>query len=132
MLPGMKPGLSIRFAALAAAVLLPTALAAAPSDIGAKTRLQRCGKDTCLLVTGRRSDASAPILIAGHDVAVEGKRRWRVALPLDTVRNWSAPFARSISVQIAGADDTAMKARLPTGLLGHVVDLAFLDVSAPQ
>ena len=43
----------------------------------------------------------------------------------------SDPFARSISVQIAGTE-AETKARLPIGLLGHVVDLAYLDVSAPH
>ena len=129
MLHGMISGRSIALG-IAAASFFPTALAAAPLEIGAKTRLQHCGADTCLLITGHRSDANAPVLLAGHDVAVQGKRRWRVALPLDTVRNWVAPFARSIAVQVDGAGGAEAKARLPIGLLGHDMDLAFLDVSA--
>jgi hypothetical protein len=78
-------------------------------------------------VTGHRSDASAPVLLAGHELAVKGKRNWRVAVPLSTVKEWSAPFARTIDVAVAGS---AMKARLPIGLLGGTVDLAFLDVRA--
>ena len=115
---------------IAAASLFTTALSAAPMDVGAKTRLQYCGADTCLLVSGHRSDPTAPVLLAGRVVAVQGRHRWRVALPLGTVRNWLPPFARSIAVQVDGASGAETKARLPIGLLGHDVDLAFLDVSA--
>ncbi|NIJ06675.1 hypothetical protein FHS31_000257 [Sphingomonas vulcanisoli] len=68
--------------------------------------------------------------LAGHEVAVQGAHSWRVAVPLETVQVWSAPFARTISVQIGGAEGGEGKARLPIGLLGHIADLAFLDVSA--
>ena len=114
----------------AAAALLASAVQAAPSRIGASTRLQRCGTETCLLVTGRRSDPAASVSLAGHEVRVQGARRWRASLPLDTVRRWSASFARSIAVQVAGPAGGEMRASLPIGLLGQEVDLAFLDVRA--
>jgi len=127
MLRRMMLGLCFRLGAFVAAALVSTAVSAAPVD--ARTRLRHCGTDTCLLVTGRRADREAPVRIAGHDVAVRGRHAWRAELPLATVRLWSAPFARTIDVQVAGADGGATKARLPIGLLGHI-DLAFLDVSA--
>lgn len=106
-----------------------TVLSAAPRPINAETRLRHCGGETCLQVSGHRTDAAMPVLLAGHEVTVQGARSWHVALPLETVRSWSAPFARSIAVNIDGSE---AQARLPTGLLGHVSDLAFLEVSATR
>jgi hypothetical protein len=65
-------------------------------------------------------------------VQVDGSRRWRVRLPVETVRQWSALYARTIQVTMldpkSGSENTTM-ARLPIGLLGHVTDLAMLEVS---
>jgi hypothetical protein len=124
---------SLAFGIVATTALQAPAPAAAPSSFDAETRLRHCGGATCLMVTGHRSDATAPVTLAGHAVTVQGARNWRVAVPLETVRAWSAPFARTIAVQIGGADGgAAMRARLPIGLLGHVTDLAFLDVRASR
>lgn len=94
------------------------------------TRLVDCRSESCLLVTGYRDDATAPVSINGHVVPVEGTRKWRVRLPVETLRTWSAPYARTITVSVAnrGARNDAA-ADLPIGLLGHVTDLAFLTVS---
>jgi hypothetical protein len=54
-------------------------------------------------------------------------------LPVETVRQWSAPFARTISVEIEDIktrNATSAEARLPIGLLGHAEDLAMLVISA--
>lgn len=129
---GMMAGMTIRLrflATLAAATLLPGALAARPGPVLASARLRHCGADLCLLVAGRRADAAAAVSLAGHDVAVQGRHSWHVAVPLATVRAWSAPFARSILVAVAGRDGGQVSAPLPIGLFGATA-LALLDVSA--
>lgn len=111
--------------AMAGALSSPAALAK-PT-----TRLVSCGAQDCLLVTGRRPDAATPVRINGHAVDVTGGRRWRLRLPLDTVRRWSARRARAISIAYDGADADADAgdAELPIGLLGHPIDLASLTIS---
>lgn len=96
------------------------------------TRLVNCKAGSCLLVTGRRANAASTVSINGHAVAAEGARKWRVRVPVDTLRAWSAPFARSITVTVADAEtrtDATAEADLPIGLLGHVENLALLVVS---
>jgi hypothetical protein len=115
---------------VAAAALLPASVSAEDGRIAASTKLQRCGDQTCLLIKGRRTDPTAAVLVQQHEVAVAGQRRWRVSLPLQTVQGWSAPFARSISIDIAGQDGGAGRAKLPIGAFGHTTDLAFLSVSS--
>ena len=117
-------------APIAAVTSLSGAVVAAPGPIGAETRLRTCGSDVCLVVTGSRPDAAAAVSLGGHDVAVRGGRSWRATVPLDTLRAWSAPFARSIHVAIAGPGGGEADARLPIGLLGQPAELAFLDVRA--
>lgn len=102
------------------ALSTPALAADAPS-----TRLVACGPESCLLVSGRRSDAASPVSINGHDVAVQGARRWRVRVPVSTVRAWSAPHAKTISVAVA---DVSQEASLPVGMLGPKRDLAMLVV----
>lgn len=95
------------------------------------TRLAACRTGSCLVVTGQRDSAAALVLINGHTVSVDGQRNWQVRLPLDTVRDWSAPMARTIAVETvdpAGTARSAQDANLPIGLLGHV-DLAALVVA---
>ena len=89
------------------------------------TRLVDCRTGSCLLVSGRREDAAAPVMINGHAVSVDGGRKWRVRLPLDTVRSWSLPYARTITISVDGG---ASEARLPTGLLGGSEKLTMLVV----
>ncbi|MET0364270.1 MAG: hypothetical protein ABW169_06415 [Sphingobium sp.] len=121
----------LRHAALAAAIGaagLASSAMAAPN-----TRLVTCGEESCLLVTGHRDSAASVVSINDHAVAVEGRRNWRVRLPLASVRAWSAPFARSVAVTVAQPDgraESVARASLPIGLLGHRTNLASLVVRA--
>lgn len=113
-------------AALAATVASPASAAAEP-----KTRLINCEAGSCLIVTGRRADATSAVSINGHRVSVDGSRRWRAILPVETLRQWSAPHARKITVSIVDAStrtEASAEADLPIGLLGNVENLAMLVV----
>lgn len=114
----------LRIAALA---MLIAGAAASPATAQgtASTQLVKCGEQSCLLVTGRRADASAPVSLNGHAVAVQGAHKWRVRVPVSTVRAWSQPNARKISVAVDGA---AQDTSLPIGMLGHDQSLAMLVV----
>ncbi len=114
----------LRKAALGACLI--TGLSApALAERAPVTRLVACGTESCLLISGQRADAAASILVNGHAVATQGARHWRVRVPVSTVRAWSAPLARSISVTVA---DTEFEASLPVGMLGRSRDLAMLVV----
>jgi hypothetical protein len=91
-----------------------------------RTRLVDCAAQSCLVVRGYRKDAGLPIRINGHDVAASGQRHWQVRLPVARVRDWSAPFARSIEVETG---DVRQTAALPVGMLGSTRDLAMLVVT---
>lgn len=93
------------------------------------TKLVSCHAETCLLVTGHRADPTATVSINGRAVSVEGEHRWRVRVPVETVRSWSAPYARTIDVSLGGSE-ASTSVDLPIGLLGHVTDLAALEVRA--
>lgn len=108
-------------AALAIGIVPPAQAASEP-----RTRLVSCGAESCLLVSGFRADAAAPVRINGRFVAVEGGRHWRIRLPMASLREWSVPYARTITVAVT---DVATEAELPIGLLGHVKNLASLTVS---
>ena len=113
-------------AVLAAALASPASAATEP-----RTRLVDCEAGSCLLVTGRRAHAASTVTINGHAVSVEGARNWRVSLPVATLRAWSAPYARTITVSVVDATtrtQASTEADLPIGLLGHVEDLAMLVV----
>lgn len=109
-------------AAFVAAILSPAHAAGEPS-----TRLVSCGPESCLLIAGRRANAAAAVYINGRSVAVEGARKWRVRVPLTSVREWSAPFARTITVSVDGA---SAEADLPLGLLRPIKNFAMLTVTA--
>ena len=97
-----------------------------------RTRVVACETGSCLLVTGRRTDAASMVSINGRAVAAEGARKWRVRVPVDTVRKWSAPFARTIVVSVVDAGtrtDATAEVDLPIGLLGQAENLT-LVVSA--
>jgi hypothetical protein len=114
-------------AAMATCLTTPALAESKPS-----TRLVTCGTDSCLLVTGHRQSADAEVRINGHPVVVQGERSWRVRLPVSTVREWSAPFARKIEVSSynpAMSTPASHAAKLPIGLLGHVPDLASLVIT---
>ncbi|MCG6120494.1 MAG: hypothetical protein MEP44_07600 [Blastomonas sp.] len=114
----------MRSALLALSPLLALSTPALASGTPA-TRLVECGPQSCLLVSGRRDDASVPVRINGHAVATTGARTWRARVPVATVRAWSLPHAQTISVTVADAD---YEARLPVGMLGPKRDLAMLVV----
>ena len=115
-----------RFQTLSLALIVSAGLAtASPAAAagGPKTRLAECRTGSCLVVSGRRDSAMTVVLINGHAVQVAGQHRWQVRLPLETVRTWSEPLARSISVVTYNPDTQVRmerEAKLPIGLLGHV------------
>lgn len=117
-----------RFRTLTLSVLLAAGSAApgwAADTAAPRTKLVKCGAESCLLISGRRADATAAISVNGHEVAAEGTRRWNVRVPVDTVRAWSEPYARTLTVSVAGVTrDT----RLPIGLLGQAENLAMVIV----
>lgn len=96
-----------------------------PDRLSASTRLVHCGAQTCVLVKGMRGDAQDRVAINGHAIAVEGTRHWQVAVPLESLRAWSAPYARAITLDVGGQDHDV---RLPIGVLGGTTDLALLEV----
>lgn len=119
-MPSLRP---FMFAiALAASVAAPACAAPAPN-----TRLVDCRSASCLLISGNRADAASAVSVNGHVVPVEGGRKWRVQLPVSSIRAWSAPLARTITVS---AGDAVDEADLPIGLLGHSSDLVMLVVRA--
>lgn len=97
------------------------------------TRLVSCGEQSCLLVSGHREDPDSIVSINGQVVSVEGERGWRVRVPVETVREWSAPFARTIEVSLRNPETQAeavASVALPIGMLGGTTDLATLVISA--
>ena len=115
-------------AGLVAGFSSPACAAAQP-----RTRLVSCETGSCLLVTGRRASAASAVNINGRPVSAEGARRWRVRVPVATVRAWSAPFARTIRVSVVDAEtrtDAMAEVDLPIGLLGQAENLTSLVVSA--
>jgi len=111
--------------ALVLGAILATAFAT-PAVAETRTRLVDCEIGSCLLVTGHRADPASAVRINGHAVAARGARKWRVMVPVETLRQWSAPRARTITVSVA---DSQTQAILPIGLLGHVENLSFLTIS---
>jgi hypothetical protein len=116
------------------AILIALAVATATSPANARSataRLITCDAGNCLLVRGHRASSQAIIRINGRTVEASGDRSWRVRLPVATVRDWSAPFARNLQVAVvdpAGPVERADAVRLPVGLLGHNLELASLVV----
>ncbi|MEO7688480.1 MAG: hypothetical protein ABIS51_04280 [Sphingomonas sp.] len=123
-----------RISGLAAMLVVGLAGFSAPACAATepRTRVVTCETGSCLLVTGRRTNAASMVSINGRTVSAEGARKWRVLVPVDTVRKWSAPLARTIVVSVVDAGtrtDATAEVDLPIGLLGQVEDLA-LVVSA--
>ena len=113
---------------LVAGVSSPACAAAQP-----RTRLVPCEAGSCLLVTGRRASAASAVNINGRPVSADGTRKWRVRVPVASVRAWSAPFARTITVSVVDAEtrtDATTEVDLPIGLLGQAENLVSLVVSA--
>lgn len=121
-----------RIAGLICAIAIGSTASTAMAASEAKSKVIRCGTENCLLVSGHRDDPASIVSINGHPVAAEGKRRWQVRLPVETVREWSAPHARSIEISLLDPETrstTIASVDLPIGLLGHVTDLAVLEIS---
>lgn len=120
--------------ALAGVIAIGSLTSPALAESEPSTKLVRCGAQSCLQVSGYRSDPSATVRLNGQAVDVEGKYGWEVSLPVETVRSLSAPYARSIEVSVHNPETeqvTSANADLPIGLLGGVTDLASLEVRAP-
>lgn len=118
--------------AILAAVLIASFASPALAAADLSTRVVSCPSGSCLLVTGHRDEVTSAVSINGHVVQVEGKRDWRARLPVETVRDWSLPLARSITVTLVDAatrNETTAEADLPIGLLGHAENLAALVIS---
>lgn len=117
------------------AAIMAVALSAGAADARGgrgQSLLRQCGPATCLVIDGRRIDPRAAVRIAGHAVVARGGRAFRVALPLDTVRAWSAPFARTIlvSTQEPGGGTSEEIVRLPVGLLGLTIESGSIEIAA--
>ena len=112
-----------------------TAVAAAPASARpVSVHVVSCDAGSCLLVRGHRTASQAVIRINERDVEAKGLHSWQVRLPVATVRDWSAPFARSLRVAVvnpSGAIERSEAVRLPVGLLGQNLELASLVVHAP-
>ena len=109
-------------------MLIPAIIASATPAIAAsesRTRLVECRTGDCLLVTGRRDDRNAVVAINGRTVPVEGALRWEIRLPVDTLRAWSAPDARTVTISVDGVES---EARLPTGMFVQPEQLTMLVI----
>ena len=113
-----------RLALIAAALMASPVMAQA--DTAPRTRVVECGVESCLLIRGRRADATALVSVNGHPVSASGRQYWKARIPVRTVQQWSAPYARTIEVSVGNEQHSA---RLPVGLLGTRGDLAMLVVS---
>lgn len=105
----------------------------ARAGIGAETELVRCGDESCLKVSGYRDEPDWIVSVNGREVTADGAYNWRVHLRLETVREMSAPGARTIEVSLRDPEtnrETSANARLPIGLLGDITTLASLEVTA--
>lgn len=114
------------------AISIPSLASPATAASEPSTRLVRCAEQSCLQIRGHRDDPATIITVNGHVVPVEGEHSWRVRLPVDVVRQLSAPHARTIEVSLQDPEtrhETVASADLPIGLLGGTTDLASLVIS---
>lgn len=119
-------------------MLVPAmALSAANAHPLATTRLVACDAGSrsgdCVLVRGHRASPQAVVEINARPVETSGGSYWRVRVPVATVRDWSAPFARTLRMTVTeptGSIERDEAVRLPIGLLGQKVELAALTVHA--
>jgi hypothetical protein len=129
LIPSCSPARISALAAVLVASLSSPAFAAAQP----RTRLVPCEAGNCLLVTGHRTSAASAVNINGRLVSADGARRWRVRVPVASVRAWSAPFARTITVSVVDAENRTgamAEVDLPIGLLGQAENLSSLVVIA--
>ena len=116
--------------ALASVTLLP--LPAMAKD-APETRLVSCGKDSCLMISGRRYQAGQIVSVNGMEIPSDGSDKWRVVLPIETVRALCEPRARTVEVTITDTISgraAVREARLPVGLLGDSSLLDSIEVTA--
>jgi hypothetical protein len=128
--PGFRRSrLPLAFAASLATLTLATP---ALADAETSTRLVRCGEESCVRVAGYRTDPSSAVRINGRTVSVEGKRSWKIDLPVDVIREWSEPNARTISVSFSDTfsqfEETSI-ASLPIGLLSDASIISSIEFS---
>ena len=96
------------------------------------TRLVRCGVQSCLRIAGHRDDPASTVRINGHAVPVEGKRIWKVDLPVEVVREWSLPNARTIEVSLGDRErqrESVASVDLPIGLLANATILTTMAIN---
>ena len=116
--------------ALASVTLLPLPSLAKDTP---ETRLVSCGKDSCLMISGRRDHAGQSVSVNGVEIPSDGADRWRVVLPIETVRALCEPRANSLQVTITdnvSGRAAVREARLPVGLLGDSSLLDSIEVTA--
>lgn len=132
-LPAPRGGFRWRAISLGVLAVATVPSPAAAGDFEPEARLVRCDTQSCLEVSGYRDHPASVVALNGHVVSAEGSNGWRVRLPVETVRQWSAPFARTIEVSLRNPEtdrETVASADLPIGLLGDVTQLALLEVRA--
>ena len=116
---------------IAAAMLVASSPSIArPADTA---RLVSCDTGDCVIVRGHRTSPQAIVRINDRPVAARGGTAWQVRLPVATVRDWSAPFARTLRIAVTdgtGAIERDAEVRLPVGLLAGKIELASLVVRA--
>lgn len=108
-------------------------MAATPALAEPQARLVHCGQETCLRLSGQRAQATGAIWIEGHELAVEGGRRWRATVPMATAREWGTPSGGSLTLAVVdtpGKIERLESVALPPGALGRQVELATLIVRA--
>lgn len=131
-LPARGRGLRRRALASIGATIIGSLASPGTAASEPSARLIRCGEQSCLQISGRRDDPAAIISINGYVVPVEGEHGWRVRLPVEVVRQWSAPYARTIEVSLHDPEaqrEIVAIVDLPVGLLGGTTDLASLVIS---
>ena len=120
------------FRSTAVWIAFAATIAAPPANAHPATaHVISCDAGSCVLVRGHRSTSEAIIRINDRVVEARGGRSWQVRLPVTTVQDWSAPFARTLRVSVADtalATERTEAVRLPVGLLGHNLELASLVV----
>ncbi|MCB5425184.1 hypothetical protein H0274_07940 [Altererythrobacter sp. CC-YST694] len=126
-----KLHLSWQALALTGAILSAALASPAMAASGPTTKVVGCGDQSCLLVSGHRDDPTLLVSINGQVVDVEGGQNWRVRVPVETVRQLSAPNARTIEVGLLTSKAqmaSSASVDLPIGLLGNLTNLAALEV----
>lgn len=130
--PARDLGFRNRALTLIAGIVIGSIASPATAARAPSTKLVRCGAETCLRITGHRADPASIVSINDHVVPVKGKHDWQIRLPVEVVREWSAPYARTIKVSLhnpATQRESIASVDLPIGLLGLATNLASLVVS---